>query len=65
VGEGGSRGVGEGERNSVSPITNYHSPIMEATGWEINQKGEVELVANEKGTIADNPLNSRPSCGVQ
>jgi len=57
--------VGEGERNSVSPITNYHSPIMEATGWEINQKGEVELVANEKGTIADNPLNSRPSCGVQ
>ncbi|MCL1470316.1 filamentous hemagglutinin N-terminal domain-containing protein [Argonema antarcticum] len=45
------------------PFPNQRSPTIEATGWKINQNGQVELVANEKGADGS-PWYSTPNCGV-
>ncbi|MCL1470315.1 filamentous hemagglutinin N-terminal domain-containing protein [Argonema antarcticum] len=45
------------------PFPNQRSPTIEATGWKINQNGQVELVANEKGADGS-PWYINPSCGV-
>ncbi|MCL1470313.1 filamentous hemagglutinin N-terminal domain-containing protein [Argonema antarcticum] len=58
VGEGGSGGI------SIFAIAIPHSPIIEATGWQKNANGEVELVANDRGTVSSSG-NSMPGCGVQ
>jgi len=63
----GQRGRGaEGQRVGISrlPYAIPHSPIIEATGWQKNANGEVELVANDRGTVSS-PRNSTPGCGVQ
>lgn len=51
----GSRRAGE-----RSPITHTPSPIIEATGWVMNNKGQVELVANTPNSTSQSAWYPRP-----
>ncbi|MFB2969796.1 filamentous hemagglutinin N-terminal domain-containing protein [Aerosakkonema sp. BLCC-F183] len=57
-------GERERKRISLSPRTNDRAPIVEATGWEIDRKGEVQLVVNEKAAISAASWDNKLNCGI-
>ncbi|HBB33160.1 MAG TPA: filamentous hemagglutinin [Cyanobacteria bacterium UBA9273] len=58
---GGERTTATAEK---SPITNPQPPIVEATGWVVNAKGQIELVAHAP-EVTLQPARSNPAhCSV-
>ena len=46
-----------------SPIINYPSGIVEAQGWIINEKGNIELVAHNPNSNSQVASHTNPNCG--
>ncbi|HLO47449.1 MAG TPA: S-layer family protein, partial [Kamptonema sp.] len=53
----------QNRRNLRSQSSNSQSSIVEVTRWEINQKGEVELVANASNSSAGSAWSRLTGCG--
>ncbi|MBD2181332.1 filamentous hemagglutinin N-terminal domain-containing protein [Planktothrix sp. FACHB-1375] len=58
VGESGRRGERQSGRAALIPDT----PIVEATGWRVNLRGEMELVANASAMILGSSWYNPPGC---
>ena len=50
------------EKNSQSLISDQSTAIVEATGWLINEQGQVILVATETNPGALGDKSSSPNC---
>ncbi|HEY9852788.1 MAG TPA: filamentous hemagglutinin N-terminal domain-containing protein [Leptolyngbyaceae cyanobacterium] len=50
--------------NHRSPNLNYQSLIREATGWSLNEKGQLQLVANAEKATGQNAWNQPNNCGI-
>lgn len=49
-------------RHRELATTHHQSPLVEATGWVKNAKGEVELVAHASDVTPQNPWSRPPDC---
>jgi large exoprotein involved in heme utilization and adhesion len=58
----GKAGELQSRTRANSANTNFRQPIVEAQGWLINAKGQVELVANAPQTIPQTPWPQSTYC---
>ncbi|MCL1463145.1 filamentous hemagglutinin N-terminal domain-containing protein [Argonema galeatum] len=46
----------------ILPSVNQQSPIIEATGWAIDDRGRIKLVAQAPSVTSQTPWNTSPGC---